>query len=357
MYKQLSLLACLVCSGHAFAQVDAATHYAINYEGRSVKDYASGTVEFNFPGSALKTKFTGTQISINLKGKGDHFDVLINGKLSQKIITNYGNEAQNFPLFSSDEKQTVEIEVVKRTENYDNMTEVVSLDHDGYLEGIWGNKPHILFIGDSISAGFGSESSKRQCTWDEVYNSSNARLAFPHQTADILDTTVTQVSLSGLGLIRNWDGNQPHHNLTYYTDKAGAIFGVNKYFEDRYPDLIVVEVGTNDFSTDPKSHEPWADIEEVKTAWTERMVEYTEQLKHRYNDANIVYMPRPAYPYDYIIPATQDAIKQLNAKGVDGLYSHTFISPLEGCIWHPTAAEHKDIATKLSTFIETNDLL
>lgn len=356
MYKKLGLLACLI-SSQAFAQIDSATHYAINYEGRSVKDYAAGTVQFNFPGSALKTRFTGTTLTIHLKGKGDHFDVLVDGKLTTKILTNAGTATQKFELFTSAEPKTVVVEVVKRTENYDAMTEIVSLEHDGYLEGVWENQPHILFIGDSISAGFASESTKRDCTWDEIYNTSNARLAFPHQTGDILDSSITQVSLSGLGLIRNWDGNQSFHDLTYYADKSAAIFGSGTQYEDKHPDLIVIEVGTNDFSTDPKPHEPWANIDEVKTAWVERMVEFTQQLKYRYDDANIVYMPRPAYPYDYIVPATHEAMDILKSKGVTGLYSHTFVSPLEACIWHPTEAEHKDIATKLTTFIQQNKLL
>lgn len=357
MYRKIAFLACMVCSGHTFAQTDSATHYAVQYEGRSVKDYATGTVQINFPGSALKTKFTGTQLAINLKGKGDHFDVLVDGVLSHKIVTNIGNETQKFELFKSVEKSAVVIEVVKRTENYDAMIEIISFDHDGFLEGVWENQPHVLFIGDSISAGFASESNKRDCTWDEVYNTSNARLAFPHQTGYQLDASITQVSLSGLGLIRNWGGNQSFHNVAYYADKSGAVFGNVQQFEDKHPDLIVIEVGTNDFSTDPQPHEPWANIDEVKTAWVERMVEFTEELKYRYNDANIVYMPRPAYPYDYIIPATHEAISVLNDKGVTGLYSHTFVSPLEGCIWHPTEAEHKDIATKLTTFIKQNGLL
>ncbi|MFD2180514.1 SGNH/GDSL hydrolase family protein [Veronia pacifica] len=359
MVRKLGLLACLLYSSYGITQTVPATHYAVNYEGRSVKEYATGSVLFNFPGSTMKTQFTGTHLSVNLIGRGNHFDVLIDGQLTDKIVTANGPDIQTFELFSSEETATVEVSLVKRTENPDAMVKVVSLDHDGFLQGLWENKPHILFIGDSISAGFGSESNKRDCTWNEIYETSNARLAFPYQTGEILNTSITQVSVSGLGLIRNWSGNQPYHDLSYYADKAGAVFG-GKYqfsYEDKHPDLIVIEVGTNDFSTDPQPHEPWNNIGEVREEWVERMVEFTEQLKSRYDNTNIVYMPRPAYPYDYIIPATQEAMATLHSKGVEGLFSHTFVSPLEGCIWHPTATESRDIATKLSAFIQQNELL
>lgn len=49
MYRKIAFLACIVCSGYTFAQTDSATHYAVQYEGRSVKDYATGTVQINFP--------------------------------------------------------------------------------------------------------------------------------------------------------------------------------------------------------------------------------------------------------------------------------------------------------------------
>lgn len=48
-----------------------------------------------------------------------------------------------------------------------------SFDVDGRLEGIGQNQKYILYIGDSISAGFGCESNKRQCTWSEVVETSN----------------------------------------------------------------------------------------------------------------------------------------------------------------------------------------
>lgn len=357
MYKLLASLCLLVASSCVAAHLVPATHYALQYEGRSVKDYASGKVQISWPGTKLKTRFVGRQLSVTMAGKGDHFDVVIDGLLTNKLITHVGSGVETYLLFDSETEQNVVIELVKRTENYEAMSELISIEHDGYLEGVWRDQPHILFIGDSISAGFGSESNKRECTWEEVYATSNARLAFPYQTGLALDASITQISFSGLGLIRNWNGNQPYHDLTYYADKASAVFGQSAAFEDTAPDLIVIEVGTNDFSTDPLPHEPWQDIDEVKVDWVHRMVSFVEELKSRYDGVNVILMPRPAYPYDYIIPATNDAIAILTAKGLEGVYSHVFVSPLEGCIWHPTVQEHKTIAHKLSEYIKQNSLL
>ncbi|HAS6231688.1 TPA: lipolytic enzyme [Vibrio vulnificus] len=356
-YRLICSLALGLCTASALAQSLPATNHNLTFEGRNSKNYQDGSVAVNWPGSTLKTRFIGSHFALTMQGNGDYFDVLVDGKLSTTLMTQPNGVTETFVLFASESTQNVLIEVVKRTENYASMSRFLSVEHNGSLDGVWGHKPHILFIGDSISAGFGSESDKRECTWEEIYATSNARLAFPYQTGQQLNTTITQVSFSGLGLIRNWGGNQPHHNLTTYTDKVAAVYGLTLDYEDKFPNLIVVEVGTNDFSTDPQAHEPWSNIEEVKQAWTERMVEYVSELKHRYHQVPIILMPRPAYPYDYIIPATQDAIETLAQQEIHQVYSHTFVSPLEGCIWHPTAQEHREIATQLSQFIRQQALL
>ncbi|NOU50037.1 SGNH/GDSL hydrolase family protein [Pseudoalteromonas sp. JBTF-M23] len=356
MYKAIMLLGALF-SAISFAGSVPATHHGVIYEGRVVKQYQQGHVSINWPGSNFKTKLNGNSLHVTMIGLGNQFDVMIDGVLHKKIVTDYSGQPQKFELFKALEPKIVEIEVVKRSEDTSNFSEILSFDVEGSLEGIWQQQKHILFIGDSISAGFGSESNKRECTWQEVQQTSNARLAFPYISSQMLESTLTQVSMSGLGLVRNWSGNQPHHTITHYLDKAGALFEDNREFEDRFPNLIVIEVGTNDFSTDPQVHEPWQNIQEVKQAWIKRMVEFVGMIRARYPKQPIVFMPRPAYPYDFIIPATDEAISKLKVKGESDLYSHTFYSALSGCVWHPTEQEQKEIAEQLVNFINSNKIM
>lgn len=357
MLKQLVILSFGLFIHSLSALEIKATNDKVQYEGRIIKDYSNGEVKFNWPGSYFKTRLIGKSISMVAKGIDDQFDVLVNGDFHKKIKILDTDKSQEYVLYESIELEDVIIEVVKRTENYHAFTAIESFQVVGRIEGVWQQQKHILFIGDSISAGFASESTQRDCSWDEVVNTSNARIAFPYITASQLNATHTQVSYSGLGLIRNWGGNQPHHDLPYYADKAGALFAENTAFEDTFPDLIIIEVGTNDFSTDPKDSEPWSDIQEVKAAWIEKMVTFVETLKNRYPEKPFVIMPRPAYPYDLIIPSTKQAILKLNELGYDDVFSHVFDSQLNACIWHPTEHEHKEIATKLVKFINGKGIL
>ncbi|MCG7534196.1 SGNH/GDSL hydrolase family protein [Pseudoalteromonas sp. OOF1S-7] len=357
MCRLILILLGLTISLSGFATVLPATHHALIYEGRVHKNYQQGSVEFNWPGTTIHTQLVGKSIAIRLQGYGDQFDVLVDGQLHRKIETATTGETERFVLFEQAHAGRVLIEVVKRWEHYQSRSKLLHVEVDGRLEGVWETQPHILFIGDSISAGFGSESTKRQCDWQEIVDSSNARLAFPYVAAQQLNSTFTQVSYSGLGLIRNWNGNQAHHTLVDYVDQLSAVYGDNLSYQERFPNLIVLEFGTNDFSTDPQPHEPWQNIEEVKLAWEEAMVDFVHALRSRYPGVAIVVMPRPAYPYDFIIPATETALRQLASEGIEQVYANTFVSPLEGCIWHPTAREHQHIASELVEFIKQHNLL
>lgn len=133
MLKQLGCASLLLLAGNAIAGSVPATHHALNYEGRTIKDYSGGTVQFNWLGTSVKTQFSGSMLKLTLIGNGDHFDVLIDGKFTQKLLTNRGNQPQTFTLFESDTSQNVLVEIIKRTENYDTLAQVISFDHDGGL--------------------------------------------------------------------------------------------------------------------------------------------------------------------------------------------------------------------------------
>jgi len=357
MYKPTLMIAAIALSCYAQSKIIEGTHHTISYEGRISKQYTEGSVSFNWPGTQVKTRLMGKKISVEIVGFGDQYDVLINGKLHKKILTSYSGEPENFVLFESENQIDVIVELVKRWENYEHNSRILKFEVDGRTEGVVKSQPHILFIGDSISAGFGSESNKRDCDWQEIVNTSNARVAFPYLSSKSLGASYTQVSYSGLGLIRNWSGNQPHHTIRTYTEKLSAVFNDRTEFEDRFPNLIVIEVGTNDFSTDPQNGEPWDTISDVENAWVNEMVAYTLQIRNRYPAVPIVYMPRPAYPYDLIIPATEKAMTLLKDKEVLQLYSHVFSSTFEGCVWHPTQTEHQAISNDLVQFIKKQALL
>ncbi|MCG7499818.1 GDSL-type esterase/lipase family protein [Vibrio sp. Of7-15] len=358
MIKSIGLFALtslLVATPPAVAETLEATDHRLNYQGRIIKDWQNQDVQLNWPGSRLSFHFSGSQVDITMNGQGARFDVLVNGQLHQVLNTNYDNTV--YPLVNLNAPDTIKVELVKRTETYDAMLTIDALNGDGQFEGSWVNQPHILFIGDSISAGFGSESNKRQCTQEEIFNTSNARKAFPSKAAQQLNASYSQVSYSGLGVLRNYNGNQPHHNASYYHDKAGAVFGFKQPFEDKHPNLIVIELGSNDFSTNLNEHEPWPDMTAFKEAWSDAYVTLLDNLRQRYGNVPVITAGNYVWPNNELIPGLEEVQTKLKQQNKEPINIVTTVSNLEGCLWHPTEAEHTAIADTLVNYINTHQLL
>ncbi|MFM4704266.1 GDSL-type esterase/lipase family protein [Aeromonas bivalvium] len=353
--KGLLLLAAMGLAAEAQAARIEATDHRLNYEGRVVRDWVNQDVQFNWPATRLSFLFQGRELAIAMDGQQSQFDLLIDGRLHGVIKTGLG--MRTYPLLSLPASSTLRVELVKRTESYDTMLTLDALITDGVVSGLWPHKPHLLFIGDSISAGMGSESNKRDCTWEENVNSSNARLAFPAQTAALLGATYTQVSYSGLGLLRNWDGNQPHHALPHYLDKAGAVYQGGTDFESQHPALVVIELGTNDFSSELQPHEPWPDQEAFQQAWVDGYVTLLREVRQRYDNPPIIVMGQYLWPHDRLNLAIERLQQQLTLLGEPPVLVERMQAENSGCLWHPTAAEHEGIARSLAGLIRQQGLL
>ncbi|MCK2084182.1 SGNH/GDSL hydrolase family protein [Aeromonas sp. 3925] len=353
--KGLLLLAAVGLAAETQAARIEATDHRLNYEGRIVRDWVKQDVQFNWPATRLSFLFQGSDLAIAIDGQQSQFDLLIDGQLHGVIKTDQG--MNTYPLLQLPQPRAVRVELVKRTETYDAMLTLDALITDGVVSGIWQQKPHLLFVGDSISAGMGSESDKRECSWEENLNSSNARLAFPAKTAALLGATHSQVSYSGLGLLRNWDGNQPHHALPHYLNKAGAVYQGGTDFESQHPALIVVELGTNDFSSELQPHEPWQDQEAFQQAWVDGYVDLLRDLRQRYDSPPIILMGQYLWPHDRLNQALARLQQQLALLGDPPVLVEQMRSDNSGCLWHPTAAEHDGIAASLAGLIRQQGLL
>ena len=347
------------------AQKIEATDYRFNYEGRVIKDWVNFNVSFNWPGSKVSFRFTGKQLAIRMNGQGASFDLLVDGHLYKTLTT--GNKMSSYPLLEFSESQDVLIELVKRGETVDLMVVVDSFQSDEgeIAQSRWVSNPHFLFIGDSFSAGFASESIKFECSAEERSVTSNARIAFPAKTAQFFDATHTQVSYSSMGLLRNFSGKEVRHDLRYYADKAGAIFDNNDNFEDRFPHLIIVQLGTNDFNTDIQSHEPWSNLEAFSNDWVTMYVEFIASLRSRYPDVPVVLIGNQVVKVGKTVLITNDLIVGIS-KVEDRLFDHgrsginSFTMPaadFSGCWGHPNAEQHSAIANSLTNFIRKLGLL
>ncbi len=100
---------------------------------------------------------------------------------------------------------------------------------------------YIEFLGDSISCGWGLVGPK-----DYTYTAQDGALAYPYLLSQRLNADYSILGLSGQGVIFHSD---PNPNMTEaYTKSSPMRDGTAVYGFERKADVVVVNLGTNDFT-------------------------------------------------------------------------------------------------------------
>ncbi|HEU4651296.1 MAG TPA: GDSL-type esterase/lipase family protein, partial [Croceibacterium sp.] len=126
----------------------------------------------------------------------------------------------------------------------------------------------IEFIGDSLMAGYGVRSDTRQCTREEVRLRTDTQAAYPALVARRFDADYQVNAISGRGLVRNYAGELPAAPLPAVYPRA--LPSRDGAWRDPawQPQVIVVGLYTNDFSTPLGPGERWATPEQLVAAFT-----------------------------------------------------------------------------------------
>ncbi len=107
-----------------------------------------------------------------------------------------------------------------------------------------GNAPYIEFIGDSITCGYGLDST-------ETPNHFDATKAYSYLVAQNLGADYSMVSISGIGLAKSSGQHQVsgvHRNINDFYEKTNFMYSNDKYTPNasQKADLVVINLVTND---------------------------------------------------------------------------------------------------------------
>lgn len=239
--------------------------------------------KFAWSNTTIKAKFKGTGISVNFKIIGDNwFDVILDGQLKAPI---YVSTTTAFPMTLAsglkNEKHTIEL--VKRTEAFWGEVQFLGFNvTDGkLLDPPTPSSRRIMFIGDSITCGYGDEGTNPAQDAKEEHENSN--LSYGALTAKSLRADPMIIGWSGIGILRDCDGHpsnvmpQRYDRIVPYT--SDKLWDAEKWI----PKVIVINLGTNDFSVDPKVSSPIPD----KTAFTSAYSAFLDHIRSQYPKAYI----------------------------------------------------------------------
>ena len=197
-----------------------------------------GALRFAWPGSMIAARFKGTAVSVRLKDEGRNlFEVIVDGE--PKTILKTDHTKESYALAEGLPDGVHDVAIYKRTEA--KVGEVSFLGFD--VQGTMLPPPpqadrRIELIGDSITAGYGNEGPGAVCTFNPVEE--NQYLTYGALAARALGAEHVTVAWSGktIGEMTDyWERTLPNRPESLWDFKSWT------------PQLVVMNVGTNNFAT------------------------------------------------------------------------------------------------------------
>ena len=308
-----------------------------------------GEVKFDWSGTYAEMVFCGSKLEMTASDSGmNYFNVIVDGQ-QHAIVKTEGKEPKSVVLFEG-KGGTYHIRLQRRTEGFNGLTTVHSFTTDGVLvEGQnLAKGRHIEFIGDSLTAGYGTDSA----SGSEPYTAEtqNCNLAYGCYIARYFDADYNLVAHSGQGLVRNYGDENSTSDYTMLErygllfDEADKELPYNFRRRSYIPDLVVIFLGTNDFST-----KPWPSFEQ----FSEGYAELVEQVRAAHGEQVPILCVS-----SYVFDPTFDYVWRI-ANGDENLHfacilPEAFARPSElGASEHPNRVGQQKMAMTLIPYVST----
>jgi len=208
----------------------------------------------------------------------------------------------------------------------------------------------IEFIGDSHTVGYANTSSKHQCTDDEIWRTTDTTLGIPALVGAHYNSDYQVNAISGRGIVRNYNGfaadTLPQAYPYVLFDKA------QPYKDPKWqPQLIVVSLGTNDFSTPLNPGEKWSNREQLQADYETTFVRFLTGLHSRNPGARFLLWA--ATPNPELNAEIEKVVNDMRTAGVPRIdYVQVDGLAMTACNWHPSAADDAKIAAALERDID-----
>lgn len=229
----------------------------ISHEGVLYLGYSASGVSFVTASTDIYAEIVGVSEPGGIC-EAAYLGVFINGDKEAvcKIKVRHGRH--RYRIFSQETKEEVRIAVIKLSEAQYDKVGIAGIDANDEIRPTQERERKLLFIGDSISAGFGIGGGR-----EEVFSTAveDATKAYPYLVSEMLNAESQIIAWSGNGIISRWiteDQNMPDTSYLMpeifpYEDISleETVIGTRQIKCDHktfVPDLISVNLGTNDNS-------------------------------------------------------------------------------------------------------------
>lgn len=321
----------------------------IEYTGRI--DFSNELApKFSFSGVSIRASFSGTSIAVILNDdQGEnYFNVILDGTVINAFQVTKGQKTY---VLAKDLENTVhEIELFKRTELTFGKTIFMGfvLDDGHTLHPITNPREKLIeYIGNSITCGYGNEGTSED---EFLASNENHYMTYAAITSRNFNARHMAVSRSGIGVYRNYNGPKEGNedNMTNFYPRVFLYDSLPIYNFKQQPDLVCINLGTNDFST------TGADV----VRYTDNYLKLIAFIQSKYNKPEIICLLGPMISGSTLVEI-RSVLKNLVTKANEfnqGRVSFFEMSHQTGELgigvhYHPTVAQHKKNAAELTKYI------
>lgn len=311
----------------------------VHVGGRAIHE-ADGSWRFGWPGVYFESRFRGTGVIAVVDTGTEYLRLTIDG--SDRAVLIRPGAARVAVSGLAPGEHVVRLD--KMTESQEGGGRFL-----GFLP-IAGDAPlppatrarRIEYIGDSFTVGYGNASHGRTCTRAEVHDHTDTSRAWSALVGARLDADYRINAYSGIGVVRNYGGAMPGQSMPTFYDRMlpGDASALEREAGDWHPQLIVISLGGNDFSTPLHAGEPWSDQAALRADWRSKYVAFVRRLMARQPRARFLLMGHDPFFADVETVAAElsrDAARPVLTLHYGGL-------ELTGCDYHPSLADHRIVA-------------
>jgi lysophospholipase L1-like esterase len=296
-----------------------------------------GAARFGWSGTGIVVRFRGTGAAVRMDDPAGFFTVVVDGTVQQPLATEPGERTYDIASSLSDAVHTVEL--YRRTEGFFGPTTLVDVSVEGELLAPALPERRMEVIGDSITCGYGNEGPDQYCSFSA--ETENHYLTYAAVAAREVGAELHTVAWSGKGVVFNY-GDDSVEPMPELYDRAIPTEAGSWGFAWE-PDAVVVNLGTNDFSTDGDPTE-----EQFAAAYEA----FLAHIRSGYPDALILCAVAPLLSGGDLEAAEAGIRRAISGRTTAGDRRVAFVDlsvdPIGwGCDWHPSAATHEAMAARL----------
>ncbi len=322
----------------------------ITYVGRVLRD--GGDVSFDWSGVQCRVRFNGAGIALRCSDtKANYYNVWFDKGTEETpdLVIRTAGKDTTIVLAERLGKGTHCMTLQKRTEGEQGRTTFHAFETDGELlpaEPL--RERYIEFIGDSYTCGYGTEAPSYKDPFKP--ETENCNLTYAAIVSRYFDADYSLVSHSGRGIARNYNDYGKDIPGTTMPDKYDRLF--DEFDEpacppaEKKPDLVVIYLGDNDFST---SRQPSMDV------FCENYIKLLDKIRSRCGEDVPVLCLAAKLDlgiYAYIHEACRKS-------GLGNVWDMCFTRGVHnddsdlGASWHPNYSGHRKMASVIIPYIST----